>query len=77
MKSCLVFEINEYEFDMQNELFKKEIEDRVEIAEIFGRMKEQVLIAKNLIDLRILEPDIIAEATGLSLSHIEAIGGNR
>lgn len=75
MKSCWVIEVNEHEFDMRNELFKKEIEDKVEIAEIFGRMKEQVLIATNLIELGILEHDIIAEVTGLSLSHIEAISG--
>lgn len=59
------------------ELFEqeKEIRDKIEVAEIFGRMKEQITIATNLISLGMLELDIIAEVTGLSEQHIKAISG--
>jgi hypothetical protein len=75
MKSGQMFEIAQREFDLELERLKKEKEHRneLEISEVFGRMKEQVLIATNLIG--ILEPDVIADVTGLSLSHIEAICG--
>jgi hypothetical protein len=75
---CQIVEMNEREFDMQIEFFKREqeLKSQVEIAEVFGRMKEQVLIATNLIELGSLEPQIIAEVTGLSISHIEAMGSN-
>lgn len=65
-------------FDMQIEFFKREqeLKSQVEIAEVFGRMKEQVLIATNLIELGSLEPQIIAEVTGLSISHVEALRSN-
>jgi len=71
-----MFAVKEHEFDLQVELFKreKEIRDKVEIAEVFGRMKEQILIATNLIG--ILEPDMISQVTGVSLAHIKAISGN-
>lgn len=69
--------VKEHEFDLQIEFFEKEkeIQDKIEVAEMFGRMKEQVLIANNLINLGILELDIIAEVTGLSVPHIKAISG--
>ena len=78
MGRCQIVEMNEREFDMQIEFFKREqeLKSQVEIAEVFGRMKEQVLIATNLIELGSLEPQIIAEVTGLSISHIEAMGSN-
>ncbi|WP_270565043.1 hypothetical protein [Clostridium beijerinckii] len=65
-------------FDMQIEFFKREqeLKSQVEIAEVFGRMKEQVLIATNLIELGSLETDVIAEVTGLSISHVEALRSN-
>ncbi|MZK49032.1 hypothetical protein [Clostridium beijerinckii] len=78
MGRCQIVEMNEREFDMKIEFFKREqeLKSQVEIAEVFGRMKEQVLIATNLIELGSLEPQIIAEVTGLSISHIEAMGSN-
>ncbi|MDU6040595.1 MAG: hypothetical protein E6Y83_19975 [Clostridium butyricum] len=65
-------------FDMQIEFFKREqeLKSQVEIAEVFGRMKEQVVIATNLIELGSLETDVIAEVTGLSISHVEALRSN-
>lgn len=62
---------------ISEEIFEqeKEIRDKIEIAEIFGRMKEQITIATNLISLGMLELDIIAEVTGLSEQHIKAISG--
>lgn len=72
-----VVAIKEREFYLQVELFEqeKEIRDKIEIAEIFGRMKEQVTIATNLISIGMLELDIIAKVTGLSVQHIKAISG--
>ncbi len=72
-----VVAIKEREFELQIELFEKEkeIRDKIEVAEIFGRMKEQVIIARNLIDLSLLEPERIAEVTGLSIQHIKVISG--
>ncbi|OOM09455.1 hypothetical protein [Clostridium saccharobutylicum] len=73
-----ILAIKEREFDLQVELFEreKEIQDKIEVAEIFGRMKEQVLIATNLIELGSLETDVIAEVTGLSITHVEALRSN-
>lgn len=78
MGKCHIDEMSECKFDMQIEFFKREqeLKSQIEIAEVFGRMKEQVLIATNLIELGSLETDVIAEVTGLSISHIEAMGSN-
>lgn len=73
-----VVDTKECEVYLQTELFEreKEIQDKIEVAEIFGRMKEQVLIATNLIELGSLETDVIAEVTGLSITHVEALRSN-
>lgn len=78
MGRCHIAEMSECKFDMQIELFKreKEIQDKIEIAEKFGMMKEQILIATNLIELGSLETDVIAEVTGLSIAHVEALRSN-
>lgn len=78
MERCQVVEMNECNFDMQVKFFQREqeLKSQIEIAEIFGRMKEQVLIATNLIELGSLETDVIAEVTGLSITHVEALRSN-
>lgn len=78
MGRCQIVEMNECKFDIQVEFFKREqeLKSQIEIAEVFGMMKEQVLIAINLIELGSLETDVIAEVTGLSISHVEALRSN-
>lgn len=69
--------IREREFEFKAELLQKEkiYIDKIENANVFGRMCEKIQIAINLVELGILDNQTIAEVTGMSLSHVESIAG--
>lgn len=52
----------------------RQLQSKLQDAEIFGRMSQQVIIAINLIGL--LSDEVIAETTGLSLNHVKHLSGN-
>lgn len=76
MKSGQILEADGCQFDLELELLKKENElrDKMEISEVFGKMKEKIQITINLSGLGV-DDDIIAEATELSLSDVRSILG--
>lgn len=56
---------------IQNEILKREMEEKAKEEVVFAIMAEQVRIACQLIG--ILEDDIISEVTGVSISHLQCM----
>ena len=56
---------------MQNEILKRELEEKSKEESVFAIMSEQVRIACQLIGL--LDDDVISDITGISISHLECM----
>ncbi|MBV7276451.1 hypothetical protein I6U48_26580 [Clostridium sp. PL3] len=50
-----------------------QLQSKLQDAEIFGKISQQIAIATNLIGL--LSDEVIAETTGLSLENIKYLSG--
>lgn len=56
---------------IQNEILKKEMEEKVKEEAVFAIMSEQVRIACRLIGL--LDDTVISDITGVSVSHLQCM----
>lgn len=56
---------------IQNEILKRELEEKAKEEAVFAIMSEQVRIACRLIGL--LDDSVISEVTGVSVSHLQCM----
>lgn len=56
---------------IQNEVLKRDMEEKIKEEAVFAIMGEQVRIACQLIGL--LEDSVISEVTGVSVSHLQCM----
>ncbi|WP_160691640.1 hypothetical protein [Clostridium sp. C2-6-12] len=73
MEKLIYDELRNIKIDayIQNEILKRELEEKAKEEAVFAIMSEQVRIACRLIGL--LEDNVISEVTGISVSHLQCM----